>query len=162
MSETDNNVVRMWRRRSVALARKGWKCAGCGRLALVKRLACPSCGSARGFEEAPLPQSGRAAALTSAGMSVEHLDQVTPRKASVLLDLGGAGRVAALLASVDSGDVMEKLRGQNLRLVVRKLALGHLPPGEPIPYGLKAAADLKTRSAIKAALKPAEEKKETT
>jgi uncharacterized OB-fold protein len=153
--QQETNVVRLWRRRENTLGRQGWKCLGCGRLALVRRRACAACGSAKGFENAPLPARGKVAALTSAGMSVEHLDQTTPRKPSVLLDLGGGTRLACLLASVDSGDVMDHLRGADLRLAVRRIPLGHLSPDEPIPYGLKAAADLKTRASIKAAHKPA-------
>ena len=156
------NVVHMWRRRGAILTRNGEQCSACGAMFLVKRRACPACASTAGFATTPLPLRANVEALCSSGASVEHLDQVTSRKPSVFLNLDGVGRIACLVADVDGGK-LDALRGQTLKLVVRKLALGHLPTSEPIPYGLKAAAELTTRRALRQPAAPAPEKaKETT
>jgi hypothetical protein len=140
------SVVKMWRGRTALTGRSAWKCAGCGVLSLVRRRRCARCG-ALGVptERAPLPRA-TVAATTAAGASVEHLDQVTGRKPAALLELaGGAGQLACLLQYADSVTLLPQLRGASVRLAVRRVPLGPLPPGEPIPYALKAALDLSTR-----------------
>ena len=54
-------------------------------------------------------------------------------------------------AYADSVTLLPHLRGASVRLAVRRVPLGPIPPGEPIPYALKAALDLSTRLALKPA-----------
>lgn len=150
---TKTSVVSMWRRRAQRLARQGWACADCGRSFLVRRRACPVCGSVAGFRETPLPVRGTVRALTRAGASVEHLDQVTDHKPMVMLDLEGGHGFLTCLAAWSDAAILDSLRNASLRLTVRRIPLGHLPAGEPIPYGLKATADLRTRLDVKEAQK---------
>ncbi len=144
------SVVKMWRRRTELTGRQGWKCAGCGVITLAQRRRCARCG-ALGLptERTPLPR-GTVSAVTSAGASVEHLDQVTGKKPAVLVQLdGNAGLLACLLQYSDSVTLLPHLRGASVRLAVRRVPLGPLPTGEPIPYAFKAALDLSTRLALK-------------
>jgi hypothetical protein len=100
-------------------------------------------------ESVALPR-GSVQAVTAAGASVEHLDQVTGRKPAVLVELaGGSGQLACLLQYADSVTLLPHLRGASVRLAVRRVPLGPLPAGEPIPYALKAALDLTTRLELK-------------
>ncbi|HLU65541.1 MAG TPA: hypothetical protein VKZ63_04670 [Kofleriaceae bacterium] len=147
MSESAN-VVAAWRGRAALLGREGWACVACGRISLARRRACVACGSTAGAERAPLPRRGAVAALSPAGAAVEHLDQVTGRKAAVLVELDGGARVACLLAHADSVSLMAELRGQPVRLAVRRVPLA-VGAREPISYGMKAALDLETRSRLK-------------
>jgi hypothetical protein len=117
-------------------------------VALVRRWRCPRCGEGR-FVEKPLPSTGVVLALTSAGVKVEQLDQVTGRQAACLLDLGDGNRLACLVAHADAGRLLGALHGARLRLVVRRTALGGGDPEAPIEYGIKAAADVRTRTAAK-------------
>ena len=144
------SVVKMWRGRAHLTGRQAWKCTGCGALTLVRRRVCARCGAVgMPSERAPLPR-GDVRALTAAGASVEHLDQVTGRKPAVLVELaGGAGKLACLLQYADSVTLLPQLRGASVRFAVRRVPLGPLPPGEPIPYALKAALDLSTRLELK-------------
>jgi hypothetical protein len=146
------SVVKMWRGRAELTGRTAWKCSGCGVLTLVRRRKCGACGAVGvPSERAPLPRA-TVRAVTAAGASVEHLDQVTGRKPSVFLELdGGLGRLACLLQYADSVTLLPQLRGASVRLAVRRVPLGPLPPGEPIPYALKAALDLSTRLSLKPA-----------
>jgi len=144
------SVVKMWRGRAQLTGRTAWKCTGCGVLSLVRRRRCARCG-ALGVqtERAPLGR-GDVRAVTAAGASVEHLDQVTGRKPAVLIELaGGVGQLACLLQYADSVTLLPHLRGASVRLAVRRVPLGPLPVGEPIPYALKAALDLSTRLELK-------------
>jgi uncharacterized OB-fold protein len=143
------NVVATWRGRSALLGRQGWRCAGCGALALARRRICTGCGAVGRAEPAPLPRRGTVAAVSVAGAAVEHLDQVTGRKPTVLVELEGGARIACLLAHTDSISLAAAVRGQPVRLAVRRIPLA-LGDSEPIPYGLKAALDLETRAALKA------------
>jgi hypothetical protein len=144
------SVVKMWRGRAQLTGRQGWKCGGCGALALVRRRVCARCGAVGvPTEQAALPRA-TVQAVTAAGASVEHLDQVTGRKPAVLVELaGGAGQLACLLQYADSVTLLPQLRGASVRLAVRRVPLGPLPAGEPIPYALKAALDLTTRLGLK-------------
>jgi uncharacterized OB-fold protein len=144
-----HNVVASWRARAALLGRAGWRCAACGRLALAHRRVCTGCGAVGRAEPAPLPRRGTVAALSVAGAAVEHLDQVTARKPAVLVELEGGARVACLLAHADSITLAAAVRGQPVRLAVRRIPLA-VAASEPIPYGLKAALDLETRAALKA------------
>lgn len=144
-----HNVVASWRARGALLGRTGWRCAACGRLALARRRVCLGCGAVDRAEPAALPRRGTVAALSVAGAAVEHLDQVTARKPVVLVELDGGGRVACLLAHADSMTLAAAVRGQPVRLAIRRIPL-QIGPSEPIPYGLKAALDLDTRAALKA------------
>ena len=146
------NVVATWRDRAAALGRQGWRCAACGLVALARRRVCAACGAPARAERAALPGRGTVVALCAAGAAVEHLDQVTGRRAAVLVDLGGGQCIACLLAQADSIALLPALRGQPVRLAVRRMSLA-VPDGEPIPYGLKAAVDLETRGALKAQAK---------
>lgn len=149
MSQDGPNVVKMWRRRAELTARTGLRCTGCGAVSLVRRRVCARCGSAAEPERVRLP-AGEIRAVTAAGLTVEHLDQVTGRKAAVWLELaGGAGHLACLLQHADSVSLLPHVRGAPVRLAVRRVPLGALPPGEPIPYALKASLDLRTRLARK-------------
>jgi uncharacterized OB-fold protein len=149
MSASDVNVVAAWRARTWALGRQGWACAACGRVSLARRRACAACGKAAGVRAVPLPGRGMVVALSPAGGAVEHLDQVTGRKAALLVELdGGQARIACLLTHADSLSLLPELRGQPVRLVVRRIPLA-LGDSEPIPYGIKAALDLETRGALK-------------
>jgi uncharacterized OB-fold protein len=159
MSAGFTNVVATWRERAAALGRQGWRCAACGRIALARRRVCATCGKPARAERAALPARGTVVALCSAGAAVEHLDQVTGRRAAVLVELGGGQHIACLLAHADSIALLPALRGQPVRLAVRRMSLA-VPDGEPIPYGLKAAVDLETRSALKAQAKAAKAAKE--
>jgi uncharacterized OB-fold protein len=146
------NVVAAWRGRALTLARQAWACASCGRLTLARRRVCLACGSAGGTRPAPLPRRGTAVALCPAGAAVEHLDQVTTRRAALLVELDGGAvpsRIACLLAHADSVSLMSQLRGEPVRLTVRRIPLS-LPPDAPIPYGLKASVDLDTRARLRA------------
>jgi uncharacterized OB-fold protein len=143
------NVVATWRARGALLGREGWRCGGCGRLTLARRRICLACGAAGKAEPAALPRRGTVAALSVAGAAVEHLDQVTGKKPIVLVELEGGGRVACLLAHADSMTLAAAVRGQPVRLAVRRIPLA-IDASEPIPYGLKAALDLETRAALKA------------
>lgn len=143
-----NNVVKMWRLRGELSKRHGFRCAGCGNIALVERRKCPKCGSQEKPVSAPLPR-GTVRAVTNAGASVEHLDQVTGRKAAVLVELEGqAGHIACLLQHADSLTLLPHVRGASVRFGVRRAVLGPLPLGEPIPYTLKAVLDLRTRVSL--------------
>jgi uncharacterized OB-fold protein len=143
------NVVATWRGRGALLGREGWRCGACGRLALARRRVCNACGATDKAERAPLPRQGTVAALSVAGAAVEHLDQVTGRKPIVLVELEGGTRVACLLAHADSMTLAAAVRGQPVRLAVRRIPLA-IDASEPIPYGLKAALGLETRAALKA------------
>ena len=144
-----HNVVASWRGRGALLGREGWRCAACGRLALARRRVCAACGAEGRAERAPLPRRGTVAAVSVAGAAVEHLDQVTGRKPAVLVELEGGARIACLLAHADSVSLAAAVRGQPVRLAVRRIPLA-VDASEPIPYGLKAALDLETRAALKA------------
>jgi len=149
MSQDSANVVKMWRKRGELTSRQGYRCAACKAVALVARRACANCGATGESERVPLP-GGEIRAVTAAGLAVEHLDQVTSRKAAVYIELSGsAGKLACLLQHSDSTSLLPHLRGAPVRLAVRRVPLGPLPPGEPIPYALKAALDLRTRLALK-------------
>lgn len=148
MKHDDVNVVASWRERAASLGRQGWRCSGCGRLGSACRLVCPGCGARGAAQPAPMPRRGQVLALCPAGAAVEHLDQVTAKKAAVLVELDGGGRVACLLAHADSVSLMTEVRGQPVRLAIRRIPL-QLAPGAPIPYGFKAALDLDTRRALK-------------
>src|SRR5690606_41517006 len=104
-------------------------------------------GRTAGARRAPWPGRGAAAALSPAGAGVEHLDQVTGRKAAVLVELDGGARVACLLAHADSVSLMAELRGQPVRLAVRRAPLAGGAP-EPSAYGMTAALDPETRSPL--------------
>jgi uncharacterized OB-fold protein len=149
-----SNVVATWRDRAGALGRQGWRCAACGRIALARRRLCAACGQPARAERAELPRRGTVAAVCNAGAAVEHLDQVTGRRAALWIELGGGARVACLLAHADSIALLGELRGQPVRLAVRRMSLA-VADGDPIPYGLKAAVDLETRIALKAKVKAA-------
>ena len=155
----DVNVVAAWRGRAAALAREGWRCGGCGRLSLARRRICAGCGHAGEPAAAPLPRRGTVTALCPAGGAVEHLDQVTGHKAAVLVELEGGARLACLLAHADSVSLHPRLRGEPVRLAVRRSPLG-AGEREPLQYGLKAAVDLETRVRLVAAAAEAA-KKET-
>lgn len=143
-----NNVVKMWRLRGELSKRHGFKCAHCGVISLVERRKCAHCGSAEKPLAAPLPR-GTVRAVTNAGGSVEHLDQVTGRKAAVWVELEGkAGNIACLLQHADSLTLLPQVRGASVRFGVRRAVLGYLPVGEPIPYTLKAVLDLRTRVSL--------------
>ena len=148
MKHDDANVVAGWRGRATALGRQGFRCSACGRRGSACRLVCPGCGARDSVEPAPMPRRGRVEALCQAGAAVEHLDQVTARKAAVMVELDGGGRVACLLAHADSISLMAEVRGQPVRLAIRRIPLA-LAPDAPIPYGFKAALDLDTRTALK-------------
>jgi uncharacterized OB-fold protein len=147
----DVNVVASWRERRTMLAREGWACTACHRVSLARRRVCSACGALAVARQVPLARTGVVAALCAAGGAVEHLDQVTGRKAAVLVELdGGRAGIACLLAHADSVSLMGELRGQRVRLAVRRIPLA-VPDSDPIPYGFKAALDLDTRAALKAA-----------
>ena len=140
------DVVGAWRRQPIQMTRQGWRCSACDRVYMVRRLRCPHCDATDRLEATALPRSAVAEAVCNAGARVEHLDQVTDRKPVVLLK-HDHGRIACLVTATDGA---LPLRGESLRVVVRRIPLGHLPPGEPIPYGIKAAVDLSTRLRLKA------------
>ena len=144
------SVVKMWRNRAQLTGRNGWTCSGCSVVSLVRRRVCARCGAVGiPTEQVALPRAS-VRAVTAAGASVEHLDQVTGRKPAVLVELaGGAGQLACLLQYADSVTLLPHLRGASVRLTVRRVPLGPLPAGEPIPYALKAALDLTTRLDLK-------------
>ena len=143
-----HNVVATWRGRGALLGREGWRCGACQRLSLARRRVCTGCGAVDRAERAPLPRRGTVTALSVAGAAVEHLDQVTGRKPAVLVELEGGVRIACLLAHADGMTLAAAVRGQPVRLAVRRIALA-IDASEPIPYGLKAALDLETRAALK-------------
>lgn len=143
------NVVATWRGRAALLGREGWQCGACKRFALARRLVCPGCGAVGRAERAPLARRGTVAAVSVAGAAVEHLDQVTGRKPVVLVELDGGARIACLLAHADSMSLATAVRGQPVRLAIRRIPLA-VDASEPIPYGVKAALDLETRAALKA------------
>lgn len=136
------DVVQTWRRRAQLTGRRAWSCV-CGAVSLVRRRACPKCGGVDLQLRALAPEA-KALAVTNAGATVEHLDQATGRKSAVLLDNG----IACLVADVDAR-TLDGLRGQSLRLVVRRLTLGRVDSADPIPYGLKAAASVATRATLR-------------
>ena len=142
------NVVATWRGRASLLGREGWQCGACMRFTLARRRVCSGCGALGRAEQAPLPRRGTVTALSLAGAAVEHLDQVTGRKPAVLVELEGGARIACLLAHADSITLAAAVRGQPVRLAVRRISLA-VDASEPIPYGLKAALDLETRAALK-------------
>jgi uncharacterized OB-fold protein len=144
------NVVAAWRGRATALTRQGWACSACGRLSLARRRICAACGQLAGATVAALPRHGTVAALCPAGGAVEHLDQVTGHKAAVLVELDGGARLACLLAHADSVSLHARLRGEQVRLAVRRIPLA-TGAAEPLHYGLKAAVDLATRVRLVAA-----------
>jgi uncharacterized OB-fold protein len=144
----NNNVVKMWRLRGELSKRNGFRCPSCGVITLVERRKCARCGSLEKPVAAPLPR-GTIRATTNAGASVEHLDQVTGRKAAAWVELeGNAGSLACLLQHADSLKLLPHLRDASVRFGVRRAALGPLPVGEPIPYTLKAVLDLRTRVSL--------------
>ncbi|HEY8143080.1 MAG TPA: hypothetical protein VIG06_10425 [Kofleriaceae bacterium] len=145
-----HNVVASWRGRGALLGREGWRCGACQQLSLARRRVCAGCGAVMRAEPAPLPRRGTVAALSMAGAAVEHLDQVTGKKPAVLVELEGGARIACLLSHADSMTLAAALRGQPVRLAVRRIPLA-IDASEPIPYGLKAALDLETRAALKSA-----------
>jgi uncharacterized OB-fold protein len=149
MSQTvNNNVVKMWRVRGEVSKRHGFRCTSCGVISLAERRKCARCGSSAKPESAPLPR-GTIRATTNAGASVEHLDQVTGRKAAAWVELdGNAGQLACLLQHADSLTLLPHVRGAGVRFGVRRAVLGPLPLGEPIPYTLKAVLDLRTRVSL--------------
>jgi uncharacterized OB-fold protein len=118
---------------------------------MVRRLSCPRCESAEGFEEVALPSSGEVLALTVAGQRMEELDQVRSRRAACLLALPGGGRLACLLSDADVDLAPSVLRGAFLRVAVRRMSAEADSAAEPITYGIKAVADLRTRLASRAA-----------
>ncbi len=141
----NNNVVKMWRLRGELSRRHGFRCLSCGTITLAKRRKCARCGSLDKPESAPLPR-GTIRAVTNAGGSVEHLDQVTGRKAAVWVEMeGNAGHLACLLQHADSLTLLPHVRGAAVRFGVRRATLGPLPVSEPIAYTLKAVLDLRTR-----------------
>jgi hypothetical protein len=143
-----NNVVKMWRLRGELSKRHGFRCPSCGVISLAERRKCARCGSSEKPESAPLPR-GIIRAVTNAGGSVEHLDQVTGRKAAVWVEMeGNAGGLACLLQHADSLTLLPHVRGASVRFGVRRGALGPLPLSEPIPYTLKAVLDLRTRVSL--------------
>lgn len=143
-----NNVVKMWRQRGELSKRHGFRCVACGTITLVERRKCAKCGSLEKPAAAPLPR-GIVRASTNAGASVEHLDQVTGRKAAVWVELeGNAGNLACLLQHADSLTLLPHVRGASVRFGVRRAVLGPLALSEPIPYTLKAVLDLRTRIAV--------------
>jgi uncharacterized OB-fold protein len=144
-----HNVVATWRGRGALLGREGWQCAACKHIALARRRICVACGAEARALPAPLPRRGIVTALSVAGAAVEHLDQVTGKKPAVLVELEGGTRIACLLAHADSISLAAAVRGQPVRLAVRRIPLA-IDDSEPIPYGLKAALDLETRAALKA------------
>src|SRR5687767_4769318 len=97
---SEHNVVARWRDRGLALGRKGWRCTGCGRVALVRRRRCGGCGGET-IERGPLATRGVVRAASAAGGAVEHLDQVTGRKAIVWVELEGGGALPCLLGHAD-------------------------------------------------------------
>jgi hypothetical protein len=115
----------------------------------VRRRICPSCNTPLSSTRAQLPRTGVALALTSAGVKIEHLDQVTTRQDATLLELANGSRLACLLSHADSGPALQGLRGAVLRLGIRRAALGPIHPEDPISYLFKAIADPHTRSAAK-------------
>ncbi len=143
------NVVATWRGRGALLGREGWQCGACKRFALARRRVCAGCSAVGRAERVALPRRGIVAALSMAGAAVEHLDQVTGRKPTVLVELDGGARIACLLAHADSMTLAAALRGKPVRLAVRRIPLA-VDASEPIPYGVKAALDLETRAAMKA------------
>lgn len=144
----NNNVVKMWRLRGELSKRHGFRCPSCGTMSLAERRKCARCGSLEKSESAPLPR-GTIRAVTNAGGSVEHLDQVTGRKASVWVEMeGNAGNLVCLLQHADSLSLLPHVRGAAVRFGVRRAALGPLPVSEPIPYTLKAVLDLRTRVSL--------------
>jgi uncharacterized OB-fold protein len=152
------SVVQLWRQRALMTTRRALACSGCGAIALVSRRACARCGLGVEQREIQLPR-GTVAAQTAAGASVEHLDQVTARKATALVELaGGAGRLTCLVAHADSISVFSTLRGAPVRLGVRRQTLGEVASGEPIVYTLKATLDLRDKLARKPKPAPSESK----
>jgi uncharacterized OB-fold protein len=149
------NVVARWRERALSLGRQGWRCAACTRVSLVRRRLCAGCGAAGPMARAPLAARGVIRAATPAGAAVEHLDQVTGRKAAVWVELDGGGALACLLSHADSIALLPHSRGQSVRLAVRRTALGGVGEGDPIAYGLKAALDLESRGVIKSQIEAA-------
>lgn len=147
--QNHSNVVATWRRRDLMLTRRGWRCADCGRTTLVRRLACPGCGATAEAERVPLARRGTVRAISSAGAGLERLDQTTSRRVVALLELEGGQNIACLVAHADTVTLTSALRGQTLRLAVRRIPLGPLAEDEPIPYGLKATLDLSTRQVLK-------------
>lgn len=144
----NNNVVKMWRLRGELSKRHGFRCPACKVISLVERRKCARCGSLEKPVAAPLPR-GIIRATTNAGASVEHLDQVTGRKAAAWIELDGeAGNLACLLQHADSLTLLPHARGAAVRFGVRRAVLGPLPLGEPIPYTLKAVLDLRTRVSL--------------
>lgn len=144
----NNNVVKMWRLRGELSKRHGFRCPSCGTITLVERRKCAKCGSLEKPVAAPLPR-GTIRATTNAGASVEHLDQVTGRKAAAWVELeGNAGNLACLLQHADSLTLLPHVRGAGVRFGVRRAVLGPIPLGEPIPYTLKAVLDLRTRVSL--------------
>jgi uncharacterized OB-fold protein len=146
-----HNVVASWRGRAALLGREGWQCAACKRLSLARRRVCLGCGAVGKAERAALPRRGRVTALSVAGAAVEHLDQVTSKKPAVLVELEGGARIACLLAHADSMTLAAAVRGQPVRLAIRRIPLA-IDGSEPIPYGLKAALDLETRAVLKSSI----------
>lgn len=153
------NVVATWRDRAAALGRQGWRCAACARISLARRRICAACGQPARAVRAGLPRQGTVTAVCGAGAAVEHLDQVTSKRAALMVELAGGQRVACLLSHADSISLLSELRGQKVRLAVRRMSLA-VPDGDPIPYGMKAAVDLETRAAlVRAKAEKAAEKK---
>jgi uncharacterized OB-fold protein len=123
------SVVQLWRQRALMTTRKAWACAGCGAVSLVVRRACVRCGQV-GEPVATALGRGTVSAQSASGASVEHLDQVTPRRAAALVELdGGKGRVATLVAHADTLSVWPNLRGAPVRFAVRRQTLGEVPSG---------------------------------
>ena len=140
-------VVKRWRQRELSLGRQAWRCSQCQQISMVKRARCTGCGGAD-LEAAPLPRRGVVVAACMAGAAVEHLDQVTDRKAALWVELDGGGTVACLLAHADSHRLFDHIRQKPVRLAVRRMTLGQTHGAEPIEYGLKATIDLETRASI--------------
>lgn len=160
MSESANVVAR-WRERGLALGRKGWACPACGKLALVRRRLCTGCGSTEAMAPAPLAPRGVVRAASLAGAAVEHLDQVTSRKAAVWVELDGGGQLSCLIGHADSVSLFGELRGQPVRLAVRKMELGEGHGAAPLHYGLKVALDLDTRIVLKSRVEAARAAKQS-
>jgi uncharacterized OB-fold protein len=137
---------RLWRRGPLALQRKLWRCAGCGALSVVRRLACRACGSEAAPVASRLPATGEVTALSVSGAAFERLDQVSEARVALLVAAPGLS-LPCLLAHGDM-DLAGRLRGARLRFAVRRMPGAGAVADAPLAYVFKAAADRATRLAI--------------
>jgi uncharacterized OB-fold protein len=136
-------VVRSWRLKPTLSGRHGWQCGGCGNLALVRRRVCGHCQAPELNRLVPLPRRAVVRACSEMGLELEELDHLRDRRAAVFLQVGE--RLLACLVSDADTDLLFKLRGAELRLVMRRRNAGCDEDSGPVVYTLKAATDLPTR-----------------